>query len=106
MNGKGTQTKMTAPFGLWWNSAENCLYVCDRRNNTIRKINLQGISSLFADFLLIFILLQGEASTFAQGGSLNTPNAVVVHHNSHCTFVANFYAHNILKITSTGVYYN
>ena len=56
MNGKGTQTKMNDPAGLWWNSAENCLYVGDRNNNAIRKINLQGISSLFADFLLIFIL--------------------------------------------------
>ena len=57
VNGKGSQTKMNSPFGLWWNSAQDCLYFCDISNNAIRKINLQGISSPFADFLLIFILL-------------------------------------------------
>ena len=43
VDGKGEFSKFNLPNGVCWNPNDSCLYLCDKGNDAIRKITLQGI---------------------------------------------------------------
>lgn len=42
-DGMGSKVKFSNPYGLVFNRFDDCLYVCDRSNNMIRKVTQLGI---------------------------------------------------------------
>ena len=45
-DGKGSDALFQAPWGMCINPHDQCLYICDSGNNSIRKLTMQGISFL------------------------------------------------------------
>ena len=41
-DGDGDQAQFRCSHGIYWNPHDKCLYLCDRGNNAIRRITLQG----------------------------------------------------------------
>jgi DNA-binding beta-propeller fold protein YncE len=102
-DGKGEKVKFNTPRGICFNPHDECLYVCDKRNNSIRKITLQGTFLLLFSIYLFYKIL-GDVSTFVRGseGQLSWPQEIVMHYKTKTFYVTNEYAHNIVMITSEG----
>jgi sugar lactone lactonase YvrE len=47
-DGIGPNAQFHFPKGICFNPHDDCLYVCDFWNHTIRKVNMEGIYSLFS----------------------------------------------------------
>ena len=45
-DGKGSKASFKLPHGIFVNPLDACLYVCDRKNNAIRRVSMQGIHTL------------------------------------------------------------
>jgi DNA-binding beta-propeller fold protein YncE len=85
-NGKGINVKFDGPYGVCLNPDNNCLYICDHFNNSIRKMTLDG-----------------EVTSFVpNNGKLSQPTAIVMDHNEKCFYVANCGNHTISKISQHG----
>jgi len=85
-NGSGSNVQFNNPVGICLNPRDECLYVCDHSNHSIRKISMQG-----------------EVSTFVGNNNLlKNPQGITMNHKENCFYVANYSAHTILKITSSG----
>ena len=61
-DGEGVHASLNCPFGICFNPSQDCLYVCESSNNSIRKITVGGTStlpsSIFAYLLISYFLLQ------------------------------------------------
>lgn len=90
--------------GICCNPQDNCIYFCDKYQNAIKKITLQGIiflKSIIIIFLrfnyLYFLFFIGQVSLFA---TIKNPSGITVNQKENCLYVT----HNssISKITSSG----
>jgi len=78
---KGLNSQFAYPYGCCLNPFDECLVICDNRNNCIRKVTLEG-----------------DVSTFAQ---VPQPNSIVMNFKENCFFVSSD-NHVIFKISLSG----
>ena len=55
-DGVGTNALFHTPFGIVFDTLGANLYVCDKGNHMIRKINIASGTCLFCDFVIIRIV--------------------------------------------------
>jgi len=96
MDGSATSASFRNPMGICFDAAGN-LYVADRLNHSIRKINTSGnVITLAGNGVAGFI--NGTGS----GASFNYPNGVAADASGNI-FVADQQNHSIRKVSSSGL---
>jgi len=84
--GTGSNALFAGPVGMCLNPFDDCLYVCDSYNESIRKISKQG-----------------EVSNFvSKNYLLKNPQEIVRNNKENCYYVIDQSENTILKITSSG----
>ena len=95
-NGVGTAASFNAPASIAVDASGN-LYVADRDNHKIRKINPSGVVTTLAGSGA-----QGAADGIGTAASFAIPNGVAVDADGN-VYVADWSNHKIRKITAAGV---
>jgi DNA-binding beta-propeller fold protein YncE len=85
-DGTGLNACFKNPAMMCLNPNDECLYVCDEGNNSIRKITLQGNVSTFV----------------GSNKGLNFPSGIAINHKENVFYVTNYINQTISKITSSG----
>ena len=105
VDSNGPNSRFNYPLGICMNPRDQCLYVCDPRNYSIRKVTLQGthISSHISISSFNWSCDAGIVTTFVatvikHGG----PRKIVMDY-IHNIFFVTCYNNTILKITSSGM---
>lgn len=99
MDGIGEEAQLSQPNGIVFNSNDNCLYICDIKNNMIRKMNHYG-TTIFLCHLFINNLMIGEVSSFS---GVPLPCAIAFNQVQNQFYVA-CGNHTIYKVSSAGLY--
>eukprot|EP00026_Physarum_polycephalum_P008616 Phypoly_transcript_08708.p1 GENE.Phypoly_transcript_08708~~Phypoly_transcript_08708.p1 ORF type:complete len:482 (+),score=78.49 Phypoly_transcript_08708:80-1447(+) len=85
-DGAGTSAKLNQPHGVVLCSADSCLYVCDVKNNAVRRVSPSGEVSKFAEVF--------------------GPAGIDFHEKENCFFVSCHLDHSIKRITFSGAVSN
>ena len=96
--GAATAAQLFAPYGVAIDRSGN-VYIADKGNNVIRKVNTSGIISTIAGNGIAGYSGDGGAATAAE---LNTPTGVAVDRSGN-VYIADYYNSRIRKVNSSGV---
>ena len=104
------------PCGICINPRDQCLYITEKENNSIRKVTLQGMLALPQHFSLHLTdqTSLGDVTTFvnhstfvsaftASGKLLKQPCGIVMNYSEEVFYVVNILDNTISRITSAGM---
>ena len=105
-DGKGRAAMFYSPRGIWYDSSDESLVVCDTGNSRLRRVRLNGMWSnpLFSSWFFFFCFVSwwwnaGEVTTLCVIGS---PVEVVLTANN--TLMVSTASHQIYKVTQKGTH--
>ena len=108
-DGKGTDASFNNPWGICVDPHDQCLYICDTSNDSIRRLTMEGAfmlqnhSSPLCLLKTNLIISSGDVTTFVGKDRVKSPYDIAMNHKDNCFYVVTNSAHTIAKITSSGI---
>lgn len=92
-------TGLITLYGICLNPHDDCLYICDATDHTIKKITKQGIYKSNSIKLSCTNRFIGNVTTFAK---VMDPRDIVMNYTENTFFVV-CQSHDVKKISSSGI---